>query len=265
TKKGRAGITNIDYNSYVTSEMVAKTFDVMSAKEWRALSQETGLGTDFGESTDWFDETTNTAISQVHNISMSGGTDKTTYRASLNYRDVEGIMLNSGFNQLNARLNITQKALNDRFTLNLNLGATHKESQYGFEEAFRYATIFNPTAPVRSDDAAYDIYDGYFNQVLFDYYNPVQMLEQNINEGTDKRLNVAVKGAYEIIDGLILDAFYSIQSESFLRGEYRDKNSYWEGMNTNGYASRRQDNSYNQLFETTARWNGDIASSVDLT
>ena len=129
---------------------------------------------------DWFDETTRTAISQVHNLSMSGGTDKTTYRASLNYRDADGISLNTGFNQLNARLNLTQKALNDRLTLNLNLSATHTEAQLGFEAAFRYATIYNPTAPVKSDDAAYDMYDGYFNQVLFDYYNPVQILEQNI-------------------------------------------------------------------------------------
>jgi iron complex outermembrane receptor protein len=119
-----------------------------------------------------------------------------------------------------------------------------------------------------SDDPAYDIYDGYFNQFFFDYYNPVQILEQNINDGTDKRLNVAVKGAYEIIDGLILDAFYSIRSESFLRGQYYDKNSLWQqGMNWygNGLAERRQDNSYSQLFETTARWNGDITSSVNLS
>lgn len=265
TKKGRKGTAHIDYNGYVTSEMVAKTTNVMDATEWRALSSETSLGTDFGSSTDWFDETTQNALSQVHNLAMSGGTEKTSYRASFNYRNADGIMLNSGFTQLNARINLTQKALNDRLTLNFNLGATSRESQYGFTEAFRYATIFNPTAPVRSTDAAYDIYDGYFNQVLFDYYNPVQMLEQNINEGTDKRVNLSVRGAYEIMDGLILDAFYSIQNEAFTRGQYYDKNSYWEGMNRNGMAERRQSNAYNQLFETTAKWNGEIASSVNLT
>ena len=265
TKKGRMGTAKIDYNGYVTTESVAKTPNVMNAEEWRALSQETGLGTDFGESTDWFDETTRTAISQVHNLAMSGGTDKTSYRASFNYRDGDGVMLNTGFTQLNGRINITQKALKDRLILDFNLGATSRESQYGFSDAFRYAAIFNPTAPVKSDDAAYDIYDGYFNQVLFDYYNPVQILEQNINEGTDKLLNFAIKGAYEIIDGLILNAFYSIQNENFTRGQYFDKNSYWEGMNRNGLAERSQNNAYNQLFETTARWNGDIASLVNLS
>lgn len=265
TKKGRMGTAQIDYNGYVTTESVAKTPNVMNAEEWRALSNDTGLGTDFGESTDWFDETTQNALSQVHNLAMSGGTDKTSYRASFNYRDADGVMLNSGFTQLNARINLTQKALNDRLTLDFNLSATSRESQYGFTDAFRYAAIFNPTAPVKSDDAAYDIYDGYFNQVLFDYYNPVQILEQNINEGKDKRLNIAVRGAYEIIDGLILDAFYSIQSESFLKGQYFDKNNYWPFMYRNGMAERRQEDTYSKLFETTARWNGNIASSVNLS
>ncbi|MCK4700009.1 MAG: TonB-dependent receptor, partial [Bacteroidales bacterium] len=116
-----------------------------------------------------------------------------------------------------------------------------------------------------SDDAAYDIYDGYFNQVFFDYYNPVQILEQNINDGTDKRLNIAVKGAYEITDGLILDAIYSIRSESFLRGRYYDKNSLWDRWSLRGLAERSQSNSYSQFFETTARWNSDITSSVNLS
>jgi len=132
TKKGRKGTAHIDYNGYVT--MVAKTTNVMNATEWRALSAETGLGTDFGGDTDWFKEITQNALSQVHNLAMSGGTDKTSYRASFNYRDADGIMLNSGFSQLNARINLTQKALNDRLTLDFNLGATQRESQYGFTD-----------------------------------------------------------------------------------------------------------------------------------
>ncbi len=259
TKKGRAGSVNIDYNGYVTTEVVGKYPDVMNATEWRALSKETGLGTDFGEDTDWFKETTQNAFSQVHNLSLSGGTEKTTYRASLNFRDVDGVMLNTGFTQYNGRLNITQKALNDKLTVNFNLGTTYKESQYGFTEAFRYASIYNPTAPVRSDDPAFDIYDGYFQQILYDYYNPVQILEQNKNEGTDNRLNLAIKGSYEIIEGLTVDAFYSLESSTFTRGEYFDKNSFWVGRDRNGLASKSQSNHMNKLFETTAHWKQDFS------
>jgi len=264
TKKGKKGTSVIDYNGYITAEMVAKTTPVMTAAEWRALSAEVGAGTDFGSSTDWFKETTQTAISHTHNLAISGGAGNSTYRASINYHDSKGVILNSGRKQLNGRINFTQKALNDKFTLDVNLGATDVVAQYGFADAFRYASVYNPTAPVRSSDAAYEIYDGYFQQVLYDYYNPVQILEQNLNDGKDRMLLLAVKGTYQIVKGLSVDAFYSRQNNNSLRGQYFDKNSYWVGRDRNGLARRSFDMNTNQLFETSARWTGDIASSVNL-
>jgi iron complex outermembrane receptor protein len=244
--------------------MVAKTTPVMNATEWRALAAEIGGATDFGEDTDWFKETTNNAISHVHNLSISGGAGSSSYRASINYHDAQGVILNTGFQQLNGRINFTQKALNDKFTLDVNLGATDKTAQYGFPDAFRYASIYNPTAPVKSDLPAYDIYDGYFQQVLYDYYNPVQILEQNLNDGKDRLLLMALKGTYQLFKGFTLDAFYSRQNSNYLRGRYYDKNSYWVGRDRNGLAARSFDINATQLFESTARWTGDIASAVNL-
>ncbi|NQU81981.1 MAG: SusC/RagA family TonB-linked outer membrane protein [Bacteroidetes bacterium] len=264
TKMGRKGMAQIEYNGIMTAQSVAKHTDVMDATEWRALSAETGLGTDFGESTDWFDETTQNALSQTHNLSLSGGTEETTYRVSFNVRDGDGIILNTGYSRLNGRLNLQQKALNDKLTFDLNIGATQNEAQYGFPYAFEMASIYNPTAPVKSDNAAYDIYDGYFQQILYNYYNPVQILEQDINEGKDNLLNVALRGAYEIVEGLTVDAFYSVQSETQLRGQYYDKSSYWVGMDRNGLAERRTSNNQNRLFESTARWIGE-AGPANLT
>jgi len=264
TKKGRRGTAQVNYNGMVTLETVGKYPDVMSATQWRALSAETGTGTDFGANTDWFKEATQNALQQTHNLSLSGGTDKTTYMASFNFRDDEGVAINTGFKQLNGRLNLSQKAINDRLTVDLNLSATQRESQYGFNDAFRYATIYNPTAPVKSDAAQYDIYDGYFQQVLFDYYNPVAILEQNFNNGKDMRINLAVKGTFEIIDGLKVDAFYSAQHQNFQRGRYYDKNSYWVGANRNGLAAREYNENSFQLFESTINYVTDI-SGVNLT
>jgi len=264
TKKGRRGTARIDYNGMVTLETVGKYPDIMSATQWRALSAETGTGTDFGDDTDWFKEATQKAIQQTHNLSMSGGTEKTTYMASINVRDGDGVAINTGYKQMNGRLNLSQKAINDRLTVDLNIGATQRESKYGFDDAFRYATIYNPTAPVRSDAAQYDQYDGYFQQVLFDYYNPVAILEQNVNDGKDQRINVALKGTFELIEGLKVDAFYSVQHQTFQRGLYYDKNSYFRGMDRNGYAQRRYwENSF-QLFESTINYVTNI-SGANLT
>lgn len=265
TKQGKKGTSVVDYNAYVTTEMVAKTVPVMNATEWRALSKETHLGTDFGANTNWFDETTRNAISQVHNLSISGGSDKTTYRASINYRDAQAVQITTGYTQLNGRINITQKALNDKLTIDLNFGATDKVSQRGFPDAFRYATVYNPTAPVRSSDPAFAQYDGYFQQVLYDYYNPVQILEENKNEQKDRLLNLSLRGTYQVTKGLTVDAFYSLQGSSALSGQYYDKNSYWVGKDRNGIAQRSTDYSSNRLFETTAKYAGELTSSINLS
>jgi iron complex outermembrane receptor protein len=237
----------------------------MNATEWRKLSSEVGKGTDYGSSTDWFKETEQTGITNVQNISMSGGSDKSTYRASFNYRDAQGVQITTGYTQLNGRLNFTQKALNDKLTLDVNVGATKKNASYGFPAAFRYASIYNPTSPVTSTDAEYAKYDGYFQQVLFDYYNPVAMLKQNVNEGQDNLLNIAFKARYQLTKGLAIDAFYSLQSTDQIRGSYYAKHDLWTGMNRNGLASRSEANAQDQLFETTIHWTGDIAPGVNLT
>ncbi len=264
TKGGKKGSAIISYNVFVTAESVAKYPNSMNSTEWRALSAETGLGTDYGENTDWFKEIGQTALSQVHNLSMSGGNDKTTYRASVNYRQGDGVEINTGYSQFNGRLNLSQKALNDKLTLDLNLGATERKSQYGFSEAFKYATIFNPTAPVKSNDPAYIKYDGYFQEVKFDYYNPVSMLELNTNDGKQSILNLSLKGTYEILKGFNIDALYSLQSVSKLLGEYYDKNDLWKGINRNGLALRQEDNSSFELFETTAYYTGNINSAISI-
>ena len=264
TKKGKPGKSVIEYNVYSSAETVAKNTPMMNSTEWRAMSKETGYGTDFGENTNWFKQIEQTAISQVHNFSMSGGTEKTSYHASVNYRSGDGILIYTGYSQLNGGINISQKALKDKLTLDMNLRATERKSQFGFAEAFHYAAIFNPTAPVRSTDPQYAIYDGYFQQLLFDYYNPVAFMELDKNEGLKRIFNMSLKGNYKIINGLAIDAIYSQQGINQTDDKYFSKYDYWGGMNTNGLASRQQDNSSNRLFESTIHYNGDLASLLNL-
>ena len=265
TKGGREGKMVADYNGSFIFESPYRFQPVLDATQWRQLSSEIGLGQDYGANTNWFEEITQTGKSQVHNLAVSGGSKSTTYRASINYRDVEGIALKTGSQTINTRVNLNHKALNNRLTLTMNLGGSWRKVEYGQDDAFKFATIYNPTAPVRSDDPTYDQYGGFFELVQFDYKNPVAILEQNINDGTETRLNVNAKAAYEIVDNLIFDMSYAIQSKSLLRGRYNSKQSFWGGMDRNGNAERELDDDFNQLFESTLRWNGDLSNgSIDV-
>ncbi len=279
TKRGRAGQTKVEYNGYVTAEAIARKVQTTDADEWRQIRQQTfarfGNGQlsdiDFGQNTNWMDEVTRTAISHVHNLSMSGGTGSTTYRAAFNWRDIQGIGINTGFNQLNGRLNLSQKTLNDRLTIGLNISATERRSDFGFTEAFRYATLYNPTAPVRWSDiqgsAKYNAdldakYGGYFQQENFDYFNPVAIAEQNINEGTSKDLLVNIRGDYELIDGLTASISYSRQKESDIYGQFYPSNSYFRGFNDKGLATRSTNDNSTELFELTGNYRMEFGNNA---
>ncbi|MDP5172430.1 MAG: SusC/RagA family TonB-linked outer membrane protein [Bacteroidia bacterium] len=251
TKKGLPGRATMNYSGFVAVESVAGVPSMATPAEFVQYG-----GPDLGSETDWIDEITDNAISQTHNLSLSGGNAQTTYRASVNYRDQEGVAINTGFQQLNARLNLQQRAINDRLTIDMNISTTNRNSQFGFNEAFRYASTYNPTAPTAQDPNSpiFTNYDGYFQQINFDYYNPLAILEQNINEGNLKRLLVTGRANFKLVDGLSVDAFYSQQRTNELFGQYYDKQSYWVGADRNGLASRTDNESFNELFEGTLKY-----------
>jgi TonB-linked SusC/RagA family outer membrane protein len=172
TKGGKAGETQVSYNGQYSVSQIANQINLMTPDEFIAQG-----GRNLGSKTDWLDEVTRDAATQIHNISISGGAGSTSYRASLNSRDVEGILLNSGFQQINGRLNLSTRVLNDKLRVEINTSFTDRTQQNGFNEALRYATLYNPTAPVYGADAPYafdaSTFGGYFETLgLFDSYNP---------------------------------------------------------------------------------------------
>ena len=121
TKNAKAGRTQISYNGYLQTKKVAKrlspmnTYDyVMSNYEYAALGGESALNSfykQFGvfddlylyksiEAIDWQDDLFGSStLSQSHNLSISGGTDKTKYSLSGTYDYNSGLMPNNDFNR----------------------------------------------------------------------------------------------------------------------------------------------------------------------
>jgi len=268
TKSGSRGTSLVTYNGTVTAETPAKFTPHMTAAEFRAL----GKGTDYKANTDWNKEITRTAITHVHNLSFSGGSPTTTYSASINYRNAEGVAITTGFQQLNGRLNLTHRTLDNKLVFTFQLSTTRRKAQLGFSDAFKYATIFNPTAPVYSKDPLYDLTGGgFFESNLVDYSNPVAMLLQNTNNQEIKRLNVAGTAEYEIFKGLKFLTRYAQQTSSSYRDAYLPIEAFISrnflgvtGFGRHGYAYRQDDESFNQLYENTLTYDGKVTSDLNV-
>lgn len=251
TKKGKTGRTVVEFNSSVATENVARTISVMTADEYKQVPG----SVDLGGNTNWLDEVTGTGLSFVNNLSLAGGTASTSYRFSINSRNVNGVGINSGFDQLNARLNLTQKALKDKAIFTVNISNTSIDREFGQESSFRYAIVSNPTTPVRSALPQDARFGGYTERDIFDWFNPVSIAEQNIADGRDSRLLASIRGEYNFTSKFRGAVFYASQRETDWRGSYSPKTAkLGGGFGRNGLATIRNDERLNDLFETTLNY-----------
>ena len=222
TKKGKANVSELNYSGYTTFESQARRTEVADAAQFSSLPNVTTSNI-LGSDTDWLEEVSQTAIGQVHNISAGGGSDKATYRASLNYRDIQGIQKNTGFEQIIGRISVQQRAVNDRLRINAVVSGTKSEENRGFADAFRYATIYNPTAPVKNSDGTF------FETGGFDTFNPVSIIENNSNIRDRENITAGLNLDFEIFKGLTIGGYYGLQVDNSLINEKYKKKWFVEG------------------------------------
>ena len=244
TKKGKAGVSGMDYDSYVSFESIAKSVEIASAERFL----EEG-GPDLGSRTDWLDEVTRTGVSHTHNLALFGGQTTSNYRFSINYRDVEGIAKGSGFDQINSRLNLNHSVLDGKLLFSSNISANVRRATFIPYEILRFSLISNPTAPIYIDN---NPELGYFEPNTTEFHNPVAILNETTDDGNFKTMLASIKGDYEIVNGLTASAFYSLQHESDVRSQYFSSGMRFAGSaGLGGRATKFTEDRTTQLFELT--------------
>ena len=254
TKSGKLGQDlSVSYNGQYAVSTKARQIDISTREEFLAKG-----GTDLGSNTDWIDEVTRTALSQVHNIAAVGGTDNANYRVSLNFRDTDGILDNSGFKQFNARTKFSFKMLNDKLRVDFNSALTNRDSDFGFYEGLRYAVLYNPTAPVFGADAPFafnsEQFGGFFETLgLFDSFNPASIVRQNRNSGSTSTLNYSLDFRYSVTDEIALNLTVGEQVIKTQNNQYYPTTDFFRGNALSpfrkGLANFADNESKNQTFE----------------
>lgn len=95
TKNGAVGKTQVTYDFQYTIQSLGKTPKVMNAEQYIGYMDESGAipGINWdGTDTNWVKDTFESAPMQKHNLSVSGGNDRTTYLMSLSFLNQEGIV-----------------------------------------------------------------------------------------------------------------------------------------------------------------------------
>ena len=261
TKKGQyvegKSSTQVEFSSNFTTESISRKISVLSPADYRTFSN----ATDFNSETDWMNENTRNVASQAYNLAVSGATESSSYRVSFNYRQGNGIVLKTGFEQINGRLNFTQRALNDMLTLNFNMSTTTRNEDYAPSEAMSFVARYNPTAPTHASDAFSKEWGGYFQREAFAFYNPLAAIEQSTLDGKKKELIGSLRADLTPVKGLKLSGFYSQDYGNDLYGTYWSKNSFYTPYAVGshlGYARKETQDRFHQMLELTGEYEKNI-------
>ncbi len=268
TKKGRAGQLQVDYNGYVSSSGLRKKIPLLSASQYRTFVQNNGFSTSaLGDAdTDWQDAVTQDALSHSHDLAFSGGTESTRYRASINYLNQEGIIINSGQERIAGRLNADHKSMNDKLRLGVNMTASYVEDNLtpttetnGFESALLGNVLkFNPTNPVNNADGSY------FELASPSIRNPVAIAEQVQQFGETTRILGNTTAEYEIVEGLSAKVNLGLDRLHAINRAYIPKASPL-GQASNGLATQQTRERLSKIIEVTGTYSKVLNDDHDVT
>jgi TonB-linked SusC/RagA family outer membrane protein len=263
TKKGKEGPPQFDYSTYFRKEYVQRKLDFLNADQYRKRIASGDIKQqDFGSSTDFYDQLINhDNFSQNHNLSLSGGSKKTTYRASINYRNLEGIAKENSRKEYNVRLSITQTGLADRLKLQMNLATNFNNANLLGGGGWESEQTKNPTLSNYNPDGTY----------RFDLTstNEFARLSQETSYRKQQTTTANAKADLTIIDGLKASIFGSVVRDNYLDGQYRLKASENSVENTDfpggGYAYRGTSLFQDFAFEPTISYDKTFAKKHSIT
>ncbi len=266
TKKGKSGKAIIDYNGFVGYQKVTNQIKMANASEYATMINELSIingksaildPTQFGEGTDWYHQILRNALVTNHQISISGGGEKSNYNFSLGYLDQNGIVENNNFKRYTARM---QNDLQAFKFLKIGYSATGSFSKSKDEAGgiFRQLYAAGPVVPVYyadgtyGDPTDYNLGDGNnFNpQATIDFYN----------QNTKKTLLTAnIYAEVNLLKGLV---FKSSLGGKYAQDETRSYNpayvATFRQRNTTSKLEFSRPQSRYWIFENTLTYTKDI-------
>jgi TonB-dependent starch-binding outer membrane protein SusC len=254
TKKGKEGLSRIEYDGYVSISDVTNVPDVLTADEWRDYTSSNNMdtgGLDLGANTDWFDEIMRTSISHNHNLSLSGGGKNSNYRASVSYLNQEGVVKDNQMERYNARLTFNQKALSDRLDITFTGGITQRD--YSPTDTRNFVLAYNmlPVVPVKNPDGTW------YDSREYDQGNPVRNIEYNSQLHKNSLYFGNMNVSLNLFEGFTAGIRLHKERESDDYGQYYNSETE-RGRNDQGYAKREYWTLDKELLETTLSYEKNV-------
>lgn len=211
TKKGKRNAKpSFEFSGYYGVQQAARRLHLLNAHEYAVLKNEAFAANgqtppfnnvDLGKGTDWQDQIFEISPVQNYNLSMTGGTDKTSYNIGASYFGQQGIVggSKSTFDRYNARANFVTE-LAPKLTLTHITLFNHEETS-GISEDAIGSVLYNainayPTEPVMED--------GHYSylSLVSDIINPVAQIHNTYNWANTNKVTGKEELSYDITNDL---------------------------------------------------------------
>lgn len=250
TKRGQEGTLKVNYNGYSGFSAPARKLDLLNAEQYATLRNESSVAgggnilfnnpSSLGKGTDWQDAIfNNQAQRQGHEISLSGGSAKSTYYVSFGLLEQEGIVATdiSKYTRKNLRINSNHKIAEwltfgqtVGFSNEKNQGLGNTNSEYG--GPLSSATNLDPTTPlVITDPTVASAFP--YNQagIIRDQFGNPYGISQSVQQEITNPLAYMKtrQGNYGWSDNFVGNAFLEVEPVKGLkfRTTLGGKLAYW--------------------------------------
>ena len=269
TKKGKKdGHTSVSYSGYVAWDKTMNSLDMMTADQLLDFASKNNIDlspyydVNNPANTNWQDEVLRTGFSHNHNVSINGGNEKTSYSASINFMDRQGVVRGTSMDRLNARSFVQTKALNNRLELAFSVNASVRNSSTGptggnGQSVLDAMYYYSPLVPVKNADGSW-----YGNTQISQNYNPVRMISEDRYDTKEKLLQGTAQATLHIIDGLDWNLNLSYQNQQYIYSNYNSSKTELPSVaSRNGQADRSTLENTRKQMETYLNWNHTFADT----
>lgn len=257
TKKGSAQ-SQMFYDGYASFDYLTNKLKNLSADEFIANRVKNQKGQDYKASTDWLAAVTNSpAFAQKHTLQFSGGSAKTNYFASADYRDADGVDLRAHKNEYGARLTINHATDNNMFVAALTVAPRYMKTSNSDQGNFNNALTLNPTYSIFDNAGKYNyINTGFFSN------NPVENANVIKSDAEIKELDINGSLRMNILSNLYTTVTLSQISRSAKLLNFTPSTLssivYANKTTQTNYASQEQQENDQKNIEWTGNYNLDL-------
>ncbi|MDF7816591.1 TonB-dependent receptor [Runella sp. MFBS21] len=272
TKQGKAGKTQVDYEGSYSIQTLRKKLDLMNAKEYATFynMQATNDGVapyftqaqidGFGEGYDWQNLIFRKAPMQTHNLTVSGGNEKTRYSIGGSIFGQQGIIIGSDYNRYSLRANVTtdvSKKFNLSYGATLTNINTSRQNNGGGNRGgsmISAAISAPPTLTPYNDDGSYRVLATSYPFISNVITNPLNYVNEQTDEVRANRVLANVAMTFKPFEGLAIKISGGIENSDDRTDAYTTTNF----INSQGSASVSTTQGRSLLSENTISYNKSV-------